>query len=219
MNTTFRVSVLLGSALLATAVAAAPQFKTGPLAEITFDGLHRIEDPAVDMAWAKLDINLTRYTKVMLMPVGMAFKADGARSASSAAGFPLSDRQKQMLRDTVQEAFAEELGKLKQYTITDQPGPDVLLVCGALLDVVSHVPPQQAARGGYVLRDVGEATLVLELRDSMSEEILARVVDRRAASSAFPRKASAVSTQAEVRNAAHHWAGMLRKRLDGLSSL
>ena len=34
--------------------------------------------------------------------------------------------------------------------MTDEPGPDVLVVSGALLDIVSLVPPERAGRVGGV---------------------------------------------------------------------
>jgi hypothetical protein len=65
------------------------------------------------------------------------------------------------------------------------PGPGTLILVGTLVDVVSKVPPDDApGRYEVYLSDVGEATLILELRDSVTNEVLARVADRRAAESA-----------------------------------
>lgn len=222
MKTTLRKlsgAMLLGGAVLATSLAcAAPQLQSN--SELTYDGLQRLERSSMDMAWVKLDINLSSYTKIMVVPAQMSFKAvrnPGLRS--NATEFPLSEHQKQTLRDTLTSVFVEELGKLKHYQVVTQPGPDVLQVQGAILDVVSHVPPQQAGRGGTILRDIGEATLVVELRDSMSNEILARAVDHRTVSASRPMKSTSINNLAEVRFAARHWASMLGKRLEQFSSL
>ena len=48
-----------------------------------------------------------------------------------------------MLRDT----FTEELGKLERFSPVNQRGKDVLVVRGAILDVVSHLAPQPATEG------------------------------------------------------------------------
>lgn len=52
---------------------------------------------------------------------------------------------------------------------------------GALTDIVSFVPPDLARRTEVFLSKVGEATLVLEISDSMTETVSARAFDRRAA--------------------------------------
>jgi hypothetical protein len=57
----------------------------------------------------------------------------------------------------------------------------VLLVRGALLDVVPNVPPDTVGRSRIFLDRVGEATLVLEVKNSQSKQIYVRTIDRRAA--------------------------------------
>jgi hypothetical protein len=95
----------------------------------------------------------------------------------------------------------------------------VLLLDASLIDVVSRVPPEPIGRGRIFLRAVGEATLVLELRDSESNEILARAVDRRAAESAFPRESVSITNWAEVRRIAKTWAQTLRRRFERVTEV
>jgi hypothetical protein len=92
----------------------------------------------------------------------------------------------------------------------------VLLIKGGLLDVVSFVPPEQGGRNDIYLSRVGEATLVLEMRDSVSNAIILRAIDRRAAenmSGSFTRSNS-VSNMAEARRLARVWASIVREALD-----
>ena len=100
--------------------------------------------------------------------------------------------------------------------MVNESGPDVLLIRGALLDVVSYVPPEPIGRVDIYLRSVGEATLVLEIRDSITDAILVRVVDRKAAEDVGGRlqESNRVTNTAEVRRLAKRWASALRKRLD-----
>jgi hypothetical protein len=53
-----------------------------------------------------------------------------------------------------------------------------MIAHGFLVDVVSHVPPDSAGNISTTVRSTWEAPIVLELRDSMSHEILARTVER-----------------------------------------
>jgi hypothetical protein len=210
---TFVGAMLATVAFVAT---AAPRIQTGPGAEVTEDGLHRIDGGTFDRAWAKPGFNLEGYTKIMLHPIDMSFReVDDPVFRRSASEFPIDDEQRQGLRQMFEEAFAAELGKSNRFTLTDQAGPGVLEVTSALIDIVSHVPDQQPiGRGGVFLKSLGEATLVIELRDSETHEVLSRIADRRAAEAAFPTRSNEVSNRAEVRRATQQWASLLRRRLD-----
>jgi len=131
--------------------------------------------------------------------------------------YEITEKQKERLRQVVAEAFLDELGKSEKYTLVNESGPDVLLVRGALLDVVSYVPPEPVAgRVDVYLSSVGEATLVLEVRDSITEAILVRAVDRRAAEAmgGWLQESNRVTNTSEVRRLAKRWASLLRTRLD-----
>ena len=70
------------------------------------------------------------------------------------------------------------------------------------------------------LRSVGEATLVVELRDSRSNATLARILDRRSAGrSSGPLTSTTAASTADVERLASHWALRFRQRLDEAPSL
>ncbi len=89
-----------------------------------------------------------------------------------------------------------------------------MLIWGGLHDIVSFVPPDTVGRSRIYLNQVGQATLVLQIEDSMSREVLARIVDRRAAESAFMGESNRVTNTAEVRRLARTWARILTNGLD-----
>jgi hypothetical protein len=213
---------LAGAALAVTALlaSAAPRVEVGPNAEVTEDGLHRIDGGTIDRAWAKPGIDLGGYTKVLLLPAEMTFRdVKDAGFDRSATNYPIDDARREQLRALLDEAFVTELGKSKRFELTDKPGSDVLEIRGAVLDIVSHVPPQPIGRSAVFVRSLGEATLVVELRDSVTHEALARAIERRAAERVMPARSSSVSNASEIRNAAHSWADLLRRRLDGFAVL
>ncbi len=218
----FRALAALGLsiALLAGCAASTPTVDTSAEAEMTYDGLYPVKGGTADQAWARPGADISQYSKIMLQGVGIEYRPGGesgrlSYSRSRADHFDITDAQKKRLESIVRDAFLAELGESKHFTIVDEPGPDVLLVRGALLDVVSYVPPEPIGRGEIFLSSVGEATLVLELRDSISEAIIARAVDRRAAedSMGFSRS-SRINNISEVRRLAKTWARLLRERLD-----
>lgn len=209
---------------LGACAMAPPSIDTGPDAEVTYDGLHRVLNTRADRAWARPDIDLSGYDKVFLTGAGIEWRPvkgkprryATASQLSRTTEFPVSEEDKEKLRQIVTLAFLEELAKSDTFTLVDARGPGVLEVRGALLDVVSHVPPEPIGRGEIYIRDVGEATLVVQLYDSESEAILARVVDRRAAETAGwdLQAMSMVNTTVEVRRLARSWARLLRQRLE-----
>ena len=72
-----------------------------------------------------------------------------------------------------------------------------------------------------LVEDTLEATLVVELRDSVSDTTLARMVDRRAAErpGGGGFHSNAATNMGEVRQLARSWARLLRQRLDELPTL
>jgi len=80
------------------------------------------------------------------------------------------------------------------------------------------VPPDIVGRGEIWLSDLGEATLVIQLADSLSGEVIYRAVERRAIQPAGGQMAlsNSASTWGEVRRWARRWAVRLRDGLDSI---
>ncbi|MEE4361469.1 MAG: DUF3313 family protein [Pseudomonadales bacterium] len=222
-------SIGAGGLVLALTLLAGGCETTGP--RITnnpegrsYDGLYAVENVSVGRAWARADLDLSGYSRIMLEGAGVQFRplkaSGGGRTSTRAASgtaFPLNDAQAARLKEVVGGAFREELGRSTRFVLTDAAGPDVLLVRGALLDVVSRVPPQSAGRSEIFLDSVGEATLLIELVDSESGAVLVRALDRRAAErGGRPILANSVNSWNEVRRLATDWAQRLRSGLDSL---
>ena len=74
-----------------------------------------------------------------------------------------------------------------------------------------------AGRAGFALETVGEMTLVLELKDSQSDEVLVRVFDRQAAEgAAMVSGEGVVSTWEGVDRVVGLWASRAREGLERL---
>jgi hypothetical protein len=212
----------LAAITIAGCATPPPTVDTSAEAEMTFDGLFPVRDSRADQAWARPDVDLTQYSKVMLQSVGIEYRPGGESgrtlsSRSSGGPYEVTEEQKDRFEAIMRETFLDELGKSEHFTIVSEPGPDVLLVRGGLLDVVSYVPPDPVGvRSDIYLSRVGEATIVIELRDSITEAILARAVDRRAAEqmSGALQTSNRVTNATEVRRMARTWARLLRERLD-----
>ena len=218
------LSLILLSLFVVACTSAPPALQTGPNAERTFDGLVRVDNSRFQDAWADPEVDFGQYNKVM--PGGARFefravsKTAGRTSLSrgSQSEFWISDANRDKLVDTVSGVFNEELSKAQGWESAAEAGPDVLIIRGALLDIVSFVPPEMIGRGEVYLSSVGEATLVVEGIDSMSGEVVFRAVDRRSIESGgdMMTRANTVSTWAEVRRWARRYATRLREGLESV---
>jgi hypothetical protein len=224
INSTFRltVAVVLGVVLVAC-TSAPPTIQTGPDAELSYDGLHKVDNSQADVAWARPDFDISSYSKILPIGAGIEYRqvkdrGRTMRARTQAGPYFIDDKARQEFEALVTEIFREELQKLDRFEIVDEPGPDVLIIRGGLLDVASYVPPDPIGGRSYVyLSAVGEATLVLELRDSETGTILARSVDRRAAETIGDTlsHSNSVTNSVETKRLIRHWATRLREGLDG----
>ena len=225
-------------ALIAIAIAgcsSTPTFQSGPDAEMTHDGLTRIDRTIMDAVWARQDLDLSGITKVRFHGLGVEYRNNSGpysgragtgsiRTTSNINEFQLDEATRAEFEEEIRGAFLEEIQASTVFEVVDEAGPDVLDVHVGLLDVVSRVPPDTVGRSRVFLDSVGEATLVLEVRDSVSHTALARAVDRRAAESMGTMvESSAPRNRAEVRRLGRRWGGIVRDGLekmiaDGLST-
>ncbi len=221
------IGILVAVTGCASSPALPPTLQTGPDAEVTVDGLVRVDHAVVPVAYRKPDADLTPYTRFMLDPVEVAYQKDpGNRRRSDFAGsernFALSPSQMEDLREMFQETVVEALTEDDGYELTTEPAPDVLRITAALIDLVVAVPTEMAGRQDVYTRSYGMVTLVLELRDSQSGEILARAADRRDPTRNTDFRLAQVSpgiVRADARRLFRHWGDLLRERLDALREM
>jgi hypothetical protein len=218
-----KILLTFAAMTIAGCSSAPPTIQQGPDAEVSFDGLHVVDNAAFREAWADPDIEFSRYNKIMPGGAFFEFRAVKRTSNTQAARsrareFYIDEDARARLEEEVSAIFDEELAKSTRFTVTDEPGPDVLIIRGGLHDIVSFVPPEPIGRGEIYLSSVGEITLLLEVVDSLSGEVIARAVERRAAErgGGMAIQANRVTTWAELRRLTRRWATTLRDGLDAI---
>jgi hypothetical protein len=93
--------------------------------------------------------------------------------------------------------------------------PDVLVLRPALLNVEVSAPDLMTAGiNATVVRSAGQMTLFLELWDSSTNTLLARVMDAAADNDAFAKQANRVTNTQAADEILRSWAHELRGRLD-----
>jgi hypothetical protein len=73
MNKIFVAAISLFVGVLA-GCSSTPTFQTGEDAELSFDGLTRMEGTIMDVVWARTDIDLTGYRQVMFEGLGVEYR-------------------------------------------------------------------------------------------------------------------------------------------------
>lgn len=200
-----------------------PTLDTGPNAEITFDGLHEVKNSAAGKSWAMPDLDLSGYTKIMIESAGIHYRPGGETRRTSMARsdggpFEVDEKQKARFQKVVGETLLDELSKSEKFALVTEPGPGVLLIRAALLDIVSYVPPEPMGRNEIYLTEIGQVTLVLELHDSITDAILVRAIDRNSiGDNNMMQNSNRVMNTSEVKRVIRRWSSKLRMRLDGFS--
>lgn len=185
-----------------------------PGVALSYDGLVRLEGTIMSQVWVREGFKLGGYNKVMLINAGIRYRPMPTRNE-----FPLTERQKQTFQNLISEEFDKALDRLVLEQVSE-PGPDVLLVRGFMLDVVSTPPPDTPGQDDYWLDSVGQATFVVELVDSQSNAVLIRALDTRAAKTpGQSRQPASGAKGAEVRRLAARWADMLVDALNDLTAI
>jgi len=187
-----------------------------------WEGLVRQANRRLGTVFVKPDAEIAGYRSVLLDPVEVVFARNWNPNRGGRGGVRRLDARdiaaiQRRLAELTREIFAEELGKAG-YAIADEPGPDTLRVTAAIVDLYVTAPDTlPPGRVRTYTANSGRMTLVLELRDSVTREILARAVDTRTGrgSGAWTVTTRGTNT-ADARRAIRAWATSLRQALDEL---
>ena len=152
-------------------------------AEVTADGLHRVDPAILPSTWLLPDVDLSLYTHALVMPTFTLFRelpqtSSNAWKDRSRSAFEVGENMKERLRVTFGEAFHDAMARQRDFEITDELGRNVILVQAYMSDVTTGVPPEYAGNNVISVRWIWEANLTIELRDSMTDQILARIRTR-----------------------------------------
>ncbi|HEY2678180.1 MAG TPA: DUF3313 family protein [Steroidobacteraceae bacterium] len=212
----FHRSAVLAVLLLAASVSSAQ--KKELVEALSYDGLQEIKVKGIDMAYALPGATLSGYKQVMIDPVNVLF-AKNWKPQETGSRRDLSTNDVERIRSNVaklvHDTFIDELKK-GGYTVAAAPGPDVLEVRPGIINLYVTAPDTMSAgRSRTYTTSAGEMTLVAELADSVTGQVIVRVLDRyRARDTGNFRMSSSVDNANEARTAALSWAKILRDGLD-----
>ena len=157
------------------------------------------------------------------MDASVAFKKNWQRNQNIDSSYNLafavkdSDvaRIKEDIATLFKEAFTKELVK-GGYVLVDTPGEDVLKVKPEIVDLDVIAPDVKSAfRGQNFSQSAGEMTLILELYDSQTDDLIVKAKDRkRDFQTGYMEWRNSVTNRATAVRMMNAWAKAFREALD-----
>jgi len=190
--------------------------------ETTPEGLVLQKNTKSRVVYLKPGATFTQYNRVAILDCLVEFEKDWQKDYNnSRMGLEgrVSDkdieRMKTGLAAEFKKVFTKELQDKGGYEVVNTAAPDVLVLRPALVNVEVNAPDLMTAGiNATVVRSAGQMTLFLELWDSSTNTLLARMLDAAADNDAFAKQASRVTNVQAADRILSDWAHELRLRLD-----
>lgn len=204
-------------AMSGSALAAPPE---------TWDGLNRVKSKRLNVVYIQPNADFRGYRKVMIDPTEVAFKKNWARDYNRdvrGASGRISDadveKATQKGAASATNIFADAFTKAGYPVVTDA-GPDVLRVRTMLanIDVAAPDVPQPGRTTSFA-GEAGEATLIIEVRDSETGALLGRGIDRKLAGDSTYVRRNSVTNRADFAHLVRTWADASARGLTELKAL
>ena len=210
------------AAIFALTLASSAAYAQNPPTE--WDGLVRVNSRNFDAVYLAPGADFSGYTKVMLDPTEVAFRRNWLRDFNrTAIGLSnrISDDEARRILDAVQTGFQDVFTQAYResgFEVVTTPGPDVLRLRTAVTDLDIAAPDTMTpGRRRTFGTEAGQATVVIEARDSMSGAILGRGVDRQTAGdNSFMLQRNRVTNRADFGRVFRRWADLSVQALQRL---
>jgi hypothetical protein len=227
MNNNSQLNRSLGAAFVAlflvwSPLASADHDTDGQYGDShTFDSLVPVEDSAMAKAYIDPHADFSVFKRVAILDPFVAFRSNWQRDQNRSRSRNITASDMERIKTDVaalfKQVFTERLEADNGYEVVDVAGDDVLLIRPAIIDLDITAPDtRDAGRTRTFTASAGAATLIMEVFDSMSGDILGRAADRQVVRQAGGRVtwSNSVTNQAEARRMFGRWADRFRAFLD-----
>jgi hypothetical protein len=209
-------------AIVLTATAGTAIAKKDELPEVTVEGLHRVADSKMAIVYAEPGADLAQYQRIKLLETNVAFKKNWARNQrhSSSSKLGVSSRDMEKIKGDLAKEFQTVFKKTLEdggYEVVDEVAEDVLLVRPAIINLDVNAPDTMSAgRSRSYTSSAGEMTLYIEIYDSVTGDLIAKALDRKADTTrnGYYTWANSVTNSAAAKRIMGGWASIL---LDALN--
>jgi hypothetical protein len=154
-----------------------------------------------------------KFDRIILDPTEVAFAENWVRdfNRTQARGARrLNDRDAERIKTDVSTGLGNTFARAFRnagYHIVDHAGPNVLRVRTKVANLAITAPDlQTAGRSRTFAETAGEATLILEVRNSSDNALLGRALDRRIAGNTRMAMRNSVTNRSDFQRVAQIWA-------------
>ena len=191
-----------------------------------WDGLVEVNSKRLDLAYLAPGADFRSYTKVMVDPTQVAFHKDWMKNMNNRRDLSrkVTEEHAKDIIEAARTNFADvftEVFEKAGYTVVTSPGDDVLRISPGVANLYINAPDlMSAGRSQTYSANAGEATMILELRDSQTGALLGRVVDQRETRDAIGMQpANRVTNTNDFRALFKTWASTSVKGIEALKSV
>lgn len=190
----------------------------------TSDGLRLEKKTPTRQVYVRPGADFSKYRRVAILDCPVEFEKDWQKTYNQTRVDPsrrVTDadvqRMKEALSSQFKKVFTEEMEKDNGYQLVTVAAPDVLVLRPALVNVNVTAPDILSSNvRATIVRSAGSMTLYLELWDSTTNKILARLIDGRADMRGSAQRANSVTNTAAANDILTSWARELRGHLDAI---
>jgi hypothetical protein len=204
--------VAVGSAFVFTPIGAAV-VRAAPAPAAATDNLVQVNSSQLRRLFVAPGADFRRFKKIILEPTEVAFAENWVRDFNTTqrgGARRISDRDAARIKDQVSTGMGDIFARAFRgagYEIVTAAGPDVLRVHTKVANLAITAPDLQTpGRSRTFAETAGEATLILEARDSKSGALLGRALDRRIAGRARTELRNSVTNRRDFERVARTWA-------------
>jgi hypothetical protein len=191
----------------------------------TWDGLVMVKSEKLAAVYLQPGANFSVYDKVMLDTPEVAFRKNWQQDYNDQVvdlDHRVTDDDAQRIMTAVRTGFAAILADAFAkggFPVVTSPAKDVLRVSTAIINLCLTAPDVAVNFSDIYADNAGQATLVLEARDSLTGALLGRALDAEVAGDSVWQLRNSVTNHADFRRLGETWAnasvsGLQRLRAD-----
>lgn len=176
-----RMAIRISMALLVGLLSCTTGLARQKDAPAVVDGMHLVPDTRLGLVYMDQGADLAVYKKLLLVDAQVAFRKNWQRDINQSKPFHVTSSDMQRIRSEVAELFrgifTREL-ESAGFVLVTELAPDTLIIRPAIVDLNINSP--DTPRGGTtrnLTESAGDMTLYLELRDSITGDLLAKALD------------------------------------------
>ena len=192
--------------------------------EVTVEGLQLIKDSNLALVYAEPGIDLRQYSKINLDDAYIAFRKNWQRDQNRHHPQKVNAKDMARMKAELSSLFREVFSRTLLeggYELVTERAEDVLLIKPAIINLDVFAPDtMDANRGNSYSETTGEMTLYLELYDSVTDDLIAKALDRKIdRQTGYFQWQNHITNRAAANRILQVWANVLKEGLDEARSI